>query len=178
MFIRALAAAGLTASLALAAAASAAAEPSATITIENLAWGDTHRAVRAALTADGFTPIAGSPADFYRGSLDGAGVTAECVFTPDDQLVFVRVIFDPGADRAAVVAAVNQADGTPAACDAQRTHCRWERGSSAVAYAAAGDPYAGPNQASLEFSAGGSLAAGYAEETNNTEYDNDRGMDR
>lgn len=178
MFDRVFAAAVLTVLFALGAVAHAAAESSPKITFENLAWGDTHRAVHAALTGEGFTQIAGSPADFYRGSLDGSGATVECVFTPDDELVFVRVIFDQGADLASVYAALNQSYGAAAACDAQDTRCRWERGSSIVTYAAAGDPYAGPAEASLEYSAGGSLAARYIEEVNNTENDNDRGMDR
>jgi hypothetical protein len=165
-------------SLALAAPGAAAAAPAAKITFENLAWGDSHRAVRAELQGQGFTQIAGSPADFYRGTLHGAGVTVECVFTPDDELVYVRVIFDRDTDLAAVSAALNADYGMPASCSTQNIRCRWERNGSDVTYATAGDPYAAPGQASLEYSAGSGLVARYTEETNNTEYDNDRGMDR
>jgi hypothetical protein len=146
----------------------------AAITFANLSWGSPRRSVRAALAADAFALVAQTPDDFYRGRFDGDGVTVECVFTPADELVFVRVIFDAPFGLAQLDAATSQAYGRPAACSGGRTRCRWERGDSTVTAIATGDPYAPPGQASLEYSAGGDLAARYTEQTNDTERDNDR----
>jgi hypothetical protein len=120
--------------------------------------------------------VASTPDDIFRGTVDGVPATVECVFTPDDQLVFVRVIFDrPSAD---IASAIEDAYGKAVACNAQNGSCRWEHGGAAVTYAPSGDPYAGAGRPSLEYSAGSGLVARYYEEVNNTENDNDRGMYR
>lgn len=153
-----------------------AAGPVTAVTFQNVAWGTARRNVRSELGTQGFTLLASTPDDIFRGSVDGVPSTVECVFTPDDQLVFVRVIFDrPSAD---IGSALAEAYGKAASCNAQNGPCRWERGGTAVTYAASGDPYAGAGQPSLEYSAGSGLVARYYEEVNNTENDNDRGMDR
>jgi hypothetical protein len=155
------------------AAASAAARPQ--ITFDGLAWADARNAVRSRLASDGFTLIATTPDDFFRGTVDGNPATVTCVFTPDDELVDVRVIFDPDAGVAGVDAALHQAYGKPAYCNGRNTQCRWERGDSDVTFNVAGDPYAPDGQASLEYTAGGNLAAKYVVETQHTERSNDRG---
>jgi hypothetical protein len=176
MFVRALAGvaafaqvAALTVSVALAAPPAAA--PAAGIAFAGLTWGNTRRSVRSALATDGFTLIASTPDDFYRGTVDGNGATVTCVFTPDDELVFVRVIFDPTSNRATLASALNADYGKPASCDAADTTCRWQRGDTQVTYLAAGDPYAAPGEASLEYSAGGDLAQRYDQQINNKQFD-------
>jgi hypothetical protein len=159
---------------ALAPGAHAAAGPGANVTFEDVPWGATRRAVRAQLASRGFTLFASTPDDFYRGTFDANGVTVESVFAPDDELVFVRVIFDRQSDAAQILGALHREYGKAASCDARVIRCRWERGTSEVTLTGAGDPYAPPGQASLEYSAGGSLAARYAEQVNGTERDNDR----
>jgi hypothetical protein len=83
----------------------------------------------------------------------------------------VRVIFDADANAAALDASLNQRYGKAANCNAQDTQCRWERGGTTVTFAASGDPYAPPNAASLEYSAGSDLAERYDQEVNNKQYD-------
>jgi hypothetical protein len=146
------------------------------ITFANVPWADGRGDVRGRLEAAGFTLFASTPDDFYRGTVDGTPATVTCVFTPDDELVFVRVIFDRGADETAVATQVRRAYGAPANCSAPGTQCRWERGDSAVTYAAHGDPYAPDDQATLEYTAGGSLAEKYVVQTQHTDRDNDRGI--
>lgn len=156
-------------------APAAAAAPPAQITFDGVAWANARSTVRSRLEADGFTLFASTPDDFYRGAVDGNPATVTCVFTPDDELVFVRVIFDHGADTAGVDALLRQAYGPPADCNAQTTQCRWERGDSEVTYEARGDVYAPDDQATLEYTADGALAAKYTVQTQHTERDNDRG---
>lgn len=157
--------------LACATPSPAAASPAGSITFGALTWGSTRRAVRSELAAEGLTLIASTPDDFYRGTVDGSGATITCIFTPDDELVFVRVIFDAEANAVALDASLTNAYGKAASCNAQDTQCRWERGGSTVAFAASGDPYAPPNAASLEYSAGGDLAQRYDQQINNKQYD-------
>jgi hypothetical protein len=168
-------AAALIVALAAPAAASAAAPPPAQITFDGLAWANARNNVRSRLASDGFSLIASTPDDFFRGTVDGNPATVTCVFTPDDELVYVRVIFDGNAGVAGIDAALGQAYGKPAYCNAQNTQCRWERGDSEVTSNAAGDPYAPDDQASLEYTAGGDLAAKYVVETQRTDRDQDRG---
>jgi hypothetical protein len=176
MFVRALAgglACAQTAALFVSAALAtpAAAAPADGITFGGLTWGETRRSVRGELGADGFTLIASTPDDFYRGTIDGNGATVTCVFTPGDELVFVRVIFDASANAAALDASLTQRYGKAASCNEQATQCRWERNGSTVAFAASGDPYAPAHDASLEYSAGGDLAERYDQQINNKQFD-------
>jgi hypothetical protein len=152
------------------------APPPSAVTFDGLGWGTARRNVRSDLASHGYALFASTPDDFYRGAVDGAAATVECVFTPDDQLVFVRVIFDgPAGD---VTSALTAEYGKAESCNNQKGPCRWQRGGTAVTYATSGDPYAAPGQPSLEYSAGSGLEARYDEEVNDTENDNDRGMDR
>jgi hypothetical protein len=177
MFVRALAgglacaqAAALFVCTALASPAAAAA-PADGITFGGLTWGETRRGVRAELASGGFTLIASTPDDFYRGTVDGNGATVTCVFTPSDELVFVRVIFDAGANAAALDASLTQRYGKAASCNEDATQCRWERNGATVAFVASGDPYAPAHDASLEYSAGGDLAERYDQQINNKQFD-------
>jgi hypothetical protein len=156
-------------------AANAAAPEGPHLTFENQQWGSTHRSVRSGLEAAGFRYFASEPGpidvsdldDYYRGVLNGAGVTVACVYTPDDELVFVRVIFDANADVSKVDDTLQNEFGKAVSCNADNTACRWTHGSESLAYAAKGDPYAGQDQASLEFTAGGFLAEKYVQQVNN-----------
>ena len=96
--LRTLHAAVIALALAFPLAATAAAPPASDqLTFDHLTWATPRRDVRAQLAAEGFTYLTSTPDDFYRGTVDGAGAVVVCVFTPDDQLVFVRVLFDANA---------------------------------------------------------------------------------
>ncbi len=139
------------------------------VTFAGIPWATTRRDVRARLEALGFSYVASNPDDFYHGSVDGAGATLVCVFTPEDELTYVRVYFDDDAKVPAALDALHDEYGNPAHCDARETSCRWERGSEEVTYNAPSVAAATPNTPNVEYSETG-LAVKYDFEINHKEH--------
>jgi hypothetical protein len=152
-------------------AADAGTATAAHVTFADLSWGSTRRSVRAGLEAQGFSYVAETPDDLYAGPAGSSAMKVICIFTPEDELVYVRVFLDGHASTAAVLDSLHREYGNPGHCNTQNTLCDWERGSEQVTYTAQGDPLAGPGQASLEYTAGGYLVEKYDFEVLHKEYD-------
>ena len=166
--IRALAVALFVApAFALPASTAASALVPAHVTFEGIPWGSARRTARAQLEAAGFTYASSTPDDYYHGTVDGAGATVVCVFTPEDELTYVRVYFDAAVPG--VYDALHADYGNAAPCDPQHDVCRWERGTEEVTLTA--HPAAAPvaDTPDIEYSDTG-LAAKYDFEINHKEH--------
>lgn len=149
--------------------AGASASANAHITFAGVPWASTRRSVRARFEAAGLTYVSSTPDDYFHGKVNGAGATVVCIFTPEDELTFVRVFFDDGSPIPDVYGMLAQNYGTAAHCDAEHRLCRWERGTEEVTLTANPAAAPVPNTPNIEYS-DTDLAYRYDVEINHKEH--------